>query len=201
MAKPVVMWDMDGVLANFNKAYRQQTNRIVGTSLDPNEKPEFWDSVEMQIGSENDARVWNYIKNTDGFWRDLESLATIDELERMANLEATQYFVTSRVGKNPFQETYDWLLYQFGEKVEQFPSDWSVLISSRKADAANALKANYTIDDKAGNVLAVYYNSPPERKVYVFDAPYNQFDTRVIGGRVRRVGTVAAFLDDIEAGR
>lgn len=77
----------------------------------------------------------------------------------------------------------------------------TVLISTRKADAANALGADYTIDDKAGNVLAVYYQSPANRRVYIRDHQFNRFDFEVMGKRLRRVKTVTEFLDDIEAGR
>lgn len=196
----VVMWDMDGVLANFNKAYIGLANKMFDLSLNVEKKPDTWDELENTIGSDKVDRIWNHIKQSGDFWYKLESLATPEEWARIAQLDANQYFVTSRVGQRVREQTDDWLFGQFVDTELDLPR-YCVMVSSRKADSANALNANYTIDDKAGNVLAVYYNSPPERRVYVLDTPYNQFDTRTVGSRVRRVQTVSSFLDDIEGGK
>lgn len=191
----IIQWDVDGVLANFDRAYHALANEMFGLSI-PLEHPPTWDWLEDTIGSDRVGRIWNHIKQDGSFWSELPLQCSAKEIARVAALdeEHTNYFVTSRVGKNPKIQTEYWL-------EKHGIVDPTVIVSSRKADAANALKAHYTIDDKAGNVLAVYYNSPPERHVYVYDTPYNQFDSRVVGSRVRRVNTVSAFLDDIEAGR
>ena len=198
MAKTVVMWDLDGVLANFNKAYRSLANDMLWLALDVNARPQSWNELGDTIGAEDDDRIWNRIRQSPNFWRNLDSLATVDEWRRIVDLDAVHYFVTSRPGKETLVQSQDWLFEKFEDNAGQPPEEWSVFVSSRKADAANALGANYTIDDKAGNVLAVYYNSPPQRNVYVYDTPYNQFESSLVGSRVRRVATVSAFLDDVE---
>lgn len=195
----VIMWDVDGVLANFTHGYHSLANEMFDANISL-EQPPTWDWLEDTIGSEKVGRIWNRIKQDPNFWRNLPSLVDDSIWDRIVKLDADQYFVTSRVGETAKLQTEDWL---FG-RMWQFDPDLcpiTVVMSSRKADAANALKANYTIDDKLGNVLAVYYNSPPERRVYVYDTPYNQMDTRIAGNRVRRVSTVSQFLDDIEANR
>lgn len=195
----IVMWDVDGVLANFHASYTELANQMCDTSLSPNGVPKTWYSVRNVIGKDNDDRVWNHIKQSKTFWYDLAPLISYAEQDRIRHLSRshTMYYVTSRVGATAKDQTERWLATYLGVAL-MTPT---TIISSRKADAANALKANYTIDDKLGNVLAVYYNSPSERRVYVFDAPYNQLDQNTAGANVRRVSTVSQFLDDIEAGR
>lgn len=191
------MWDVDGVLANFTDAYHELASDMFDVEI-PSGPPPTWDWLEETLGSEKIDRVWNHIKQDRYFWRDLAPLISDTDAERinyLQNNRVDQYFVTSRVGIAPKEQTEVWLRHHL------FLEAPTVIVSSRKADAANALKANYTIDDKAGNVLVVYYNSPPERKVYIYDTPYNRFDPKVVGSRIRRVLTVSDFLDDIEAGK
>jgi len=194
----IVMWDVDGVLANFQRGYHKLANEMFGTKIDPDYVPDTWDWLEETIGSEKVDRIWNRIKQDKNFWAELDPLVSRDEQAKIRELTQhhTMYFVTSRVGATAKQQTERWLSIYFGVNL----NTPTVLISTRKADAANALNADYTIDDKAGNVLAVYYNSPANRKVYVYDAPYNQFNSHTMGNRVRRVHTVAKFLKDIEEG-
>lgn len=196
----VIMWDVDGVLANFTKGYHGLANEMFASELVGEisaEAPPSWDWLEDTLGSERVGKIWNRIKQDRYFWQDLEPLVSEGEIRRISDLvdEADQYFVTSRVGQKIGYQTRAWLRHHF------YIDSPAVIVSDRKADSANALKANYTIDDKAGNVLAVYYNSPKERRVYVLDTPYNQFDPKTVGSRVRRVSTVSQFLDDIEANR
>lgn len=195
----IVMWDVDGVLANFQQGYHRLANRMFDVGVDETYVPPTWDWLQDTIGEDKVNRVWEHIRQSPDFWFELDPLVSREELTRIRELtrKHTMYYVTSRVGSTAKRQTERWLSMYVGADL----NTPTVLISTRKADAANALGADYTIDDKAGNVLAVYYNSPASRKVYVLDTPYNQFSNDVMGHRVRRVKSVKDFLDDIEKGR
>jgi len=189
------MLDVDGVLANFQKGYHQLANELFGHSIEPDFLPPTWDWLENVIGSQQVSEIWRKIRQSGSFWENLEPLITLDQIKdlRQVGWDNEIYYVTSRVGHYPRKQTERWLeRWSFAQGP--------VVISHRKADAANALAADYTIDDKAGNVLAVYYNSPKTRKVYVLDTPYNQFSPNVMGNRVRRVSNFSSFLSDVKEG-
>lgn len=189
----IIQWDMDGVLANFNQGYRMLLNDSYGLRLNVDEKPAFWDDLPEGVTPEMDKEVWKYIKASDDFWFSLRPLVTPDVLDRIACLNADQYFVTSRVGATAKGQTEDWLAHHAFGGASTYPS---VIVSKRKSEAANALGATYAIDDKLGNVLQLYYNCP-KTKVFCLDTPYNRLDPRLAGRGVRRVYSVTEFLDGI----
>ena len=190
----VIQWDVDGVLASFQSAYHKLASNMFNVEIDPDYLPPTWDWLEQTIGKDKVSQLWEHIKQDRYFWADLPSLVSYGTWQRICDLDALQYFVTSRVGKTAKVQTEEWL-------SERFCFTPTVIVSDRKADAALALRSDYVIDDKAGNVLAVYYASPKNVKVYVLDAPYNKFSTDLVGKRVRRVTSVNQFLDDIEVNR
>lgn len=194
----IIQWDVDGVLADFRAAWRALVKQRYDIDIPDGETT--WDGLYDLTGGphsvDTDA-TWQYIKQSNHFWgRSVQPLATPEEFARIDRLaqKHQHYFVTARPGRYARLHTQGWLEAQgIGDPV--------VLLSSRKADAANALAADYVIDDKPGNVLAVYYQSPPERRVYIRNHSFNLFDSEIAGKRIRRVSTVTEFLDDIEAGR
>lgn len=191
----VVQWDVDGVLADFRGAWRDLVKERYGYEITLNETS--WDELYAPTGGPHGKETnatWAFIRQSSTFWYDVNSLATMDDWQRIRNPEYEQYFVTSRPGQWAKWLTQTWL-------EDHGVVRPTVIISGRKADSANALGASYVIDDKPGNVLAVYYQSPPERKVYIRDHTFNRFDPDMVGRRIRRVATVAEFLDDVEAGR
>lgn len=192
----IVQIDVDGVLADFRRAWADLVYQRYGIEVPLNETS--WDELFAPTGGpggEVTKALWNNIKQREDFWLRIPSLLTDSEVSQLREVlrDHSVYFVTARPGKYAKRGTELWLDTWF---------DWpTVIISSRKADAANALNANYTIDDKPGNVLATYYQSPPDRKIYIRDHPFNQFDHQVAGRRIRRVRTLGEFLTDVQEGR
>jgi phosphoglycolate phosphatase-like HAD superfamily hydrolase len=180
MKRPVVMFDVDGVLADFLHGYRS-VQELLGRT--PTTEPR-WDAYL-------DEQVWKFIKDSSTFWQHLPSLVhrttalRIDSLHRDADV----YFVTNRVGRGPKQQTETWLRH-----LGIF--DPTVILSGRKGEMAAALGADFSIDDKAGNAVFMSYHSP-KTKSYLLDAPYNQINHDVIGGTVRRVKSVDEFLNEV----
>ena len=176
----VIMFDVDGVLADFLAAYRR-----VEESLD--QQPTF----EARWDAYLNTNIWAYIKRSPAFWTTIPPLASAYTFARINVLtyQYDVYFVTNRPGVTAKGQTERWLR-------ERGVVNPTVIISARKGDIAAALGAHFAIDDKAGNAIATSYISP-KTKSYLLDAPYNQFDHAVVGGSVTRVKTLDQFLDAV----
>lgn len=180
MKKPVV-FDLDGVLANFYAGYFELCQKL--------------GLREPRVGSWDDfldQRVWNEIRTSPTFWYDLPARVsrTIFDRIQATTYERDVYFATSRVGIDAYRQSYDWLFDNGIEKP-------SVTITGKKGEFAKVVGAGHLIDDKAGNAVYTQYESPGTQ-AYLLDAPYNQFDQTALGSKVVRVVSVEDFLDRLE---
>jgi 5'(3')-deoxyribonucleotidase len=194
MSSPTIMFDMDGVLTEFVRAFRKKAwYHDPQIRVCRHADSEVWDFTD--IPREITDEVWREIRASDTFWYDLDTCVTAEEMGRVAALARTDsvYFVTARAGRGVQLQTVAWL------EEHGVPSP-AVIVSPSKGEMARVLGADYAIDDKAGNAVYTAYHSPFTRS-YVLDRPYNQFDTRVLGSKVIRVPTVGGFLDEIAATR
>lgn len=183
----IVQFDVDGVLADFIGGFCRVYAREHGCAFPIPYEVIRWDDLWNE-------EVWAHIKGSDSFWRELPSLATQTELERIARLAYdwdTVYFVTNRPGRFVHFQTVRWL-----EKRSIFRP--TVIVTAKKAEFAVAAGVDYAIDDKAGNAVAIQYIAP-KTKSYLLDAPYNRFDHAVLGSKVIRVKAVSEFLDAVTA--
>lgn len=176
----IIQFDVDGVLADFDAGYRLKYHSIYGIML---ERATRWDQS-------TDAVTWDLIRKDPHFWSDLHPAVPYEVFGQIAALSEQHdvYFVTHRHGIRPRQQTEDWL-------ADRGIYNPAVIVSGRKADVAAALKATHCIDDKFGNAYVVSLLSGV--KSYLLDRPYNQVDHGVVGGSVRRVPSVDAFLQEI----
>ena len=189
----VLMFDVDGVLAHFTLGYTKLLNSIAKSGpILTNDQVEEWD-FDARLWPANVVRgAWEYIKQSDSFWYDLETLASSEDLLRVGSLQAQHdvYFTTSRPGKSSKIQTEMWL-----QKYNVFNP--TVIVTNKKGEVAKVLGADYAIDDKAGNAIVIPYFSPKTRS-YLLGAKYNQFDHAVVGAKVRRVSKLSDYLDAIE---
>jgi hypothetical protein len=191
-----VMFDIDGILANFNYALAQLAKAVFHVTL-PNhpDKVRCWDYALEVLTAAQHHQLWNRIHDSQCFWSHLPSLLerkTWCRLRYFQDKGNLLYFVTGRTGIYVHLQTTKWLT-DMGIYAPQ------VICISRKGEAARLLGAHYAIDDKAGNAIAISYMAP-ECKAYILDRPYNQFSSGVIGRKVQRVKTVEEFLSDVEKG-
>lgn len=190
--RPVVQFDVDGVLADFMTAFTRRaktlgyTDTITGTA-----EQKTWETYGI-VPREHVDGVWRDIKEDPQFWLNVPALISttvfrwIDVLQEHADI----YFATARVGATAKWQTAEWLARN-GVSVP------TVVITPNKGDTAAALRATHAIDDKAGNAIFTGYVAKKTRS-YIIDRAYNQFDDSVVGGNVRRVQTVVEFLNDVE---
>lgn len=183
----VVQFDIDGVLASFTSGFQKLADAMGKDPTDPR--------VIGTTPDDGDQELWAVIRASETFWLTLPALVISSEFKRIGALAESEivYFVTNRVGLKVKQQTEQWLS---GYGV------WhpTVIISASKGEAAKVLGADYAIDDKAGNAVAISYMSRSTRS-YLLDRPRNQFDHNVLGNKVIRVKTVGAFLDAVEGKR
>jgi len=176
----VVMFDVDGVLADFLTAYRAQEQKFgMKVTFEPR-----WNAYW------NDE-VWAAIKTIPDWWIKVPAIPDMPTFLRIADLTYAHdlYFVTNRTGVDVKTQTERWLRMRGVLQP-------TVIISKKKGEMAAAIGADFAIDDKAGNALYTAWHSP-KTKSFILDAPWNQFDHDVAGGGVTRVKTVDQFLDEV----
>ena len=194
MKRQVVLFDIDGVLADFVKGFTTLASRMFeGVPITETVNQPKWDGFPGMTDKQI-AAVWAEIDTGRPFWSELEPMATEYELERIDQLTsfADVYFTTARRGEGALFQTKAWL----HDRAIWNPN---IILVHKKGEVAKALNATFMIDDKAGNaVYAEYHNKDRwDFQSYVLDRPYNRFDAEVIGSKVKRVSTVERYLNDI----
>lgn len=164
-----VMFDLDGCLANFAKAYEQLIIDCAGgQDLFPKDTlPPVWDWPQHYGYSDEVVKdAWNYIEQSQTFWRYLEPLDGMGWARQVNPFTHDVYYLTDRPGKYPKQQTEEWLTVQGARRP-------TVLVLSEKSAVVNALKLDCVIDDKLDHVIDIDLYCPNTR-VYLLDRPYNQ---------------------------
>jgi uncharacterized HAD superfamily protein len=191
VARMIVMFDIDGVLADFISAYTALGSEMFPGRIERQrtEDRESW----HELNGPHDDKIWNFIKHSPLWWTTLPLLvdqATMVAIDSLG-IDHDVYFTTARVGNRPKVQTEQWL-------EKHGVSSPTVVVTEKKGEAAQVLGAHYCIDDKAGNAVAVSYLSKGT-KSYLLDRKYNRLDHTVIGGRVKRVRSVGEYLADVHA--
>lgn len=185
----VVMFDIDGVLANFCAGLARLVYDTYGIHLpDHPQKVLSWDYDRIMLTPQQYQHVWKTINTSPDFWYRLPSLLTAYEWQHLANLcqRHSVYFVTARTGRHLEHQTQCWF-----EQAGILRAN--VIISKHKGEIAKAINAAYSLDDKAGNAVMISWMAPKCRS-YLINRQYNDIDPEVIGSKVHRVETVLDFL-------
>lgn len=189
MSKRVVVFDVDGVLADFIYAFTTAGDRmfpgqyVVERSVDRKR----WHGMSART----DQKIWDMIHEQPSWWKSLPAMVDDDTFERINRLCANDavYFVTAR-HVSAKQPTEQWLR-------EHGVKNPTVVLSDKKGDVCAAVGATHAIDDKIGNAVAISYIARKTR-AYVLDREYNRVDHGIIGGSVARVETVDQFISHVE---
>jgi hypothetical protein len=197
--KTAVQFDVDGVLADFCRGFTRFARTVLDGSYAVPDVGDMerttYGTVDL-LGKHADACVWDALLTSPDFWSELPEAPgvwpgtwrAINGLQHSRDV----YFVTNRVGRRPRTQTIHWL-------ERHGVVNPTVVVTDRKGEFASAARVGYSLEDKAGNALYVAYHCGDAVTSCLLDRPYNRFDHRVVGQKVRRVDAVQEFLDLIEA--
>ena len=211
-----IAFDMDGVLADFESAFRECDRRIFGPdardTVGAPEVEEERQAAEAKAASDAAAEdrgaaarglrrredaVWKAIENTENFWAMLKPLDP-DAVQRIHELMLRHrwevFFVTQRpetAGDTVQRQTQRWLVNQ------GFDLPSVLVISGSRGAAAKAIRLDYHVDDNAQNCHDVVSESTA-RPILIVPAPNEQAiqNARKLGiGVVHRLGEAIDLLE------
>lgn len=170
--------DIDGVLADFNKAFIERIIHVTKRDLFPKRPFEIptWHYAEHYGYSPAEvAQVWSSIATSSFFWSSLppysdtqEALKYLGERIRFGD---DVYFITARLGIDAKKQTEQWLETHF--PTAHVPP-LTVLISSQKDLCAEALDLDVYIDDRDLNVENVWKLRANMTRIFLMDRPWNR---------------------------
>ena len=188
MARLKVGVDLDGVLANFTSAFKQEAEQVLDRRLEGS--PVNWEMSNWMTDAEQ-TRVWNRIKaSEDWFQLYVNPLPGVSRNIIHLDKYADPYFVSTRIqtaGKPIKVQSQIWL----NELGVEYPT---VVITKDKGLVCKALGIAAFIDDKPENLEDIAKESP-STQLFLQDASYNR-DYKEPKGWTR-VLTFEAFVDKV----
>ena len=184
--KMKIMFDVDGVLADFVLGFRRLANETYKLPLYGTHEQPDWKFPDLDYQQNN--RLWERVKDPkEKFWTTLFPLISSRLFQRIDDLQtrAEVYFITTRVGIDAQDQTAQWL------------QEWglvrpSVIIAGDKGPICRAIGIRAGIDDKYDNVVAMDLANP-EMGAWLLSRPYNtKYEWK------QRVNEVDVFLDFVE---
>jgi hypothetical protein len=146
-----VGFDMDGVIANFNKTFRETAAKIEGLP-DSGERSE---PGARALAADAMKRVWDHISRTAQWWLQLEPYEP-DQIQRLYRISRERrwevYFMTTRpssAGETTQFQTQWWL------ETHGFPLPAVLTVPGSRGDAANSLKLDIAVDDRLTNCVDI----------------------------------------------
>lgn len=144
--------DVDGVLADFTKAFVKVLNKSSGFEMVPsNYQPPEWNWPD-RFGVGVQAAGWAMVKETKDFWLGLDPLPGARELYEFFYSGAAQkveiYFVTARarsLGQTLAAQTRQWIETHVG-----WANNWNVITvdsSDKKPQVFESVGIKYSLDD------------------------------------------------------
>lgn len=186
--------DVDGVLADFNTSFINRTISVTGVDLFPPRPFDIpiWDYPQHYgYGAAQVEAAWENICADPMFWAKLPLYDWTQAFLRRLNTSTDDvYFITSRLGAGPKQQTEAWLQYYGG------PIYPTVLISGAKGYCCKALQIDVYIDDRDKNVIDVRTTSPATR-VFLLDQPWNRTPGVTEAKGIERITNPLEMLDAI----
>jgi hypothetical protein len=187
-----VGFDVDGVLADFNKTFRETAAQLEGST-----RPEPSNPPSRGLGAEAMKRVWDHISRTPQWWLQLEAYEP-EQIERIYRTSRERrwevYFMTTRpssAGETTQFQTQWWL------ESHRFPMPAVLTVPGSRGDAANALKLDITVDDRLTNCVDVIAASR-SKGVLVLRREDQTVREQALARGIGVVSTLAAAIDAVE---
>jgi len=189
-----VGFDVDGVIANFNKTFRDTAARIEGGADSHNRS----DPTGRALAADAMKRVWDHISRTSQWWLELEAYEP-EQIQRLYRTSRERrwevYFMTTRpssAGETTQFQTQWWL------ECNGFPLPSVLTVPGSRGDAANALKLDIAVDDRLTNCVDIIAASRAKAVLLLRRDDPTVRDQALARG-IAVVNTLAAALDAIEA--
>jgi hypothetical protein len=189
-----VGFDVDGVVANFNKTFRETAAKIDEGAGSHNRS----DPAGRALAADAMKRVWDHIGRTAQWWLQLEAYEP-DQIERLYKTSRERrwevYFMTTRpssAGETTQFQTQWWL------ECHGFPMPSVLTVPGSRGDAANALKLDIAVDDRLTNCVDIIAASRAKAVLLLRRDDPTVRDQALARG-IGVVTTLAAALDAIEA--
>ena len=188
-----VGFDVDGVIANFNKTFRDTAARIEGGAGSHNRS----DPARRALAADAMKRVWDHISRTSQWWLELEAYEP-EQIQRLYRTSRERrwevYFMTTRpssAGETTQFQTQWWL------ECNGFPLPSVLTVPGSRGDAANALKLDIAVDDRLTNCVDIIAASRAKAVLLLRRDDPTVRDQALARG-IAVVNTLAAALDAIE---
>jgi hypothetical protein len=187
-----VGFDVDGVIANFNKTFRETAVQIEGGAGQDQSNP-----AVRPLGAEAMKRVWDHISRTAQWWLQLEAYEP-EQIERIYRTSRERrwevYFMTTRpssAGETTQFQTQWWL------ESHRFPMPAVLTVPGSRGDAANTLKLDITVDDRLTNCVDIIAASR-SKAILVLRRDDPTVRDQALARGIGVVGTLAAAIDAVE---
>ena len=200
MAKVAI--DVDGVLADFTKAFIGAVNSIWPARLKPDFVPTDWDWTNSGLTHGEISKVWWKIKKTSNWWLGLDAYS--DNVGALAMWMASRtdhdiWLCTSRAvvaGLTCAKQTDIWVQSCGLRPVNNFMGIITVTNGNKKSMVYEAAEIEWSIDDKWETVIDCGLIGSFEHKAYLLNQTWNK-DASVY----RRVNTLEDFLLKVDDGK
>jgi hypothetical protein len=188
-----VGFDVDGVIANFNKTFRETAARIEGGAGSHDRS----DPAGRALAADAMKRVWDHISRTSQWWLQLEAYEP-EQIQRLYRTSRERrwevYFMTTRpssAGETTQFQTQWWL------ECNGFPLPSVLTVPGSRGDAANALKLDIAVDDRLTNCVDIIAASRAKAVLLLRRDDPTVRDQALARG-IGVVNTLAAALEAIE---
>jgi hypothetical protein len=186
-----VGFDIDGVLADFHKAFRETAAKMDAEAGGQDERR------TRPLNAEAMKRVWERIGRTSQWWVDLEAYepAEIPRLYQTSRARRWEvYFMTTRpssAGETTQFQTQWWL------ERNGFPMPSVLTVPGSRGDAANALKLDIAVDDRLTNCVDIIAASRA-KAILLLRRDDQALRDQALARGIGVVSTLAGALDAID---
>ena len=193
-------FDVDGVLADFNRRFIELIIKVTGEDRFPARPfdiptwhyPQHY-GYSAEVMDFEHGPVWGTVRASGSFWAELPMYPwtrdVLDELARRRHNDGDDiYFITDRPGRRAKRQTEDWL-HDLGYE------EATVLISGAKDLCAQALKLDAYIDDRFENASKVGAASPATRS-FLLTRPWNAHYIPAYSTRIETPAKMFELLDE-----
>lgn len=199
MSRKVIMFDVDGCLADFVLGFTMLAHDLFGTAIVGTEDQPSWNFRTWGLLTrDQENETWKLLRGDSTWWARLKPMIS-DETFRRINLLKQAHEVVFCTNRSSSASPPGWQTALWLEQHGILRP--SVIVSNKKGEIARAIGATHALDDKIENAWAIHWISDsPQTKSFLVDRTYNRIQAlpEVGPSGVIRVNTVEEFLDKVE---